>query len=133
MQEAVTRQDLGLPAGLTAATLHRLLGWRRDSRSRFAHNAHRRLPHDVVIVDETSMVSLTLMARLIEALRADTRLILLGDPDQLASVAAGAVLAGLAARPGRRPANPALAQPADLDGAGGDDPPLSAHAPGDLA
>lgn len=127
MQEAVTRQDLGLPDGLTATTLHRLLGWRRDSRSRFAHNAHRRLPHDVVIVDETSMVSLTLMARLIEALRADTRLILLGDPDQLASVDAGAVLADLVARPVRRPANPALAQLVDLDGAGGDEPPLSAQ------
>ena len=41
------------------------------------------------------MVSLTMMARLLEALRADTRLILVGDPDQLASVEAGAVLADL--------------------------------------
>src|SRR5690606_18177856 len=99
MQEAVTRQDLGLPDGLTATTLHRLLGWRADSRSSFAHNAHRRLPLGVVIVDETPMVSLTLIARLIEAIRADTRLILLGDPVQLAPGDAGAVIADLVARP----------------------------------
>jgi exodeoxyribonuclease V alpha subunit len=53
------------------------------------------LPHDVIVVDETSMVSLTMMARLLEAVRPDARLILVGDPDQLASVEAGAVLADL--------------------------------------
>src|SRR5207344_2002881 len=51
-----------------------------------------RLPHDVVIVDETSMVSLWQMARLVEAVRPDARLILVGDPGQLASIEAGAVL-----------------------------------------
>jgi exodeoxyribonuclease V alpha subunit len=45
-----------------------------------------------VVVDETSMVSLSLMAKLVEAVRTDARLILVGDPDQLASVEAGAVL-----------------------------------------
>ena len=45
-----------------------------------------------MIVDETSMVSLSLMAKLVEAVRPDARLILVGDPDQLASVEAGAVL-----------------------------------------
>ena len=62
------------------------------SNSRFRHDRNQRLPHDVVIVDETSMVSLSLMARLIEALRADARLVLVGDPGQLASIEAGAVL-----------------------------------------
>jgi len=77
---------------LQASTLHRLLGWRPDSHSRFRHNRSQRLPHDVVIVDETSMVSLSLMARLAEAIRPDARLILVGDPGQLASIEAGAVL-----------------------------------------
>jgi exodeoxyribonuclease V alpha subunit len=77
---------------LPATTLHRLLGWRPRTNSRFRHNRNQRLPHDVVIVDETSMVSLSLMARLIEALRADARLVLVGDPGQLASIEAGAVL-----------------------------------------
>jgi exodeoxyribonuclease V alpha subunit len=77
---------------LPATTIHRLLGWRPGSNSRFRHDRNRRLPHDVVIVDETSMVSLSLMARLIEALRSDARLVLVGDPGQLASIEAGAVL-----------------------------------------
>ena len=54
---------------LEASTLHRLLGWRPGSHSRFRHDRGNRLPHDVVIVDETSMVSLSLMARLAEAVR----------------------------------------------------------------
>ena len=61
-------------------------------RTRFRHDRDNRLPHDVVVVDEASMVSLTMMARLLEALRPDARLVLVGDPDQLASVEAGAVL-----------------------------------------
>jgi exodeoxyribonuclease V alpha subunit len=77
---------------LDASTLHRLLGWRPDSHSRFRHDRGNRLPYDVVIVDETSMVSLSLMARLIEAVRPDARLILVGDPGQLTSIEAGAVL-----------------------------------------
>ena len=60
--------------------------------------ARNRLPYDVVVVDETSMVSLTMMARLLEALRPTARLVLVGDPDQLASVEAGAVLADLVDR-----------------------------------
>ena len=78
--------------GLQASTLHRLLGWRPDSHSRFKHHRENRLPHDVVIVDETSMVSLSLMARLAEAVRPEARLILVGDPGQLTSIEAGAVL-----------------------------------------
>jgi exodeoxyribonuclease V alpha subunit len=79
----------------TAQTLHRLLGWKRGSRNRFRHDRRNRLPHDVIVVDETSMVSLTMMARLVEAVRSDCRLVFVGDPDQLASVEAGAVLADL--------------------------------------
>ncbi len=77
---------------LEASTLHRLLGWRPDSRSRFRHHHANRLPHDVVVVDEASMVSLSLMAKLVEAVRAGARLVLVGDAEQLASVEAGAVL-----------------------------------------
>lgn len=80
---------------LSATTLHRLLGSRPDTSSRFRHHRDNRLPHDVIVVDETSMVSLTMMARLLEAVRPESRLLLVGDPDQLASVEAGAVLADL--------------------------------------
>jgi exodeoxyribonuclease V alpha subunit len=83
-----------------AATLHRLLGW-RPGTGRFRYHRGQRLPFDVVVVDETSMVSLTMMARLLEAVRPQARLLLVGDPDQLASVEAGAVLGDLARAPGR--------------------------------
>jgi exodeoxyribonuclease V alpha subunit len=95
---------------LRASTLHRLLGWRPGSNSRFRHDRNQRLAHDVVIVDETSMVSLSLMARLIEALRSGARLILVGDPGQLASIEAGAVLGDIvgAGEDGARPAGPEI-------------------------
>jgi exodeoxyribonuclease V alpha subunit len=76
----------------SAVTLHRLLGWQPGNRARFRHGRRNRLPHGVVVVDETSMVALTMMARLLEAVRPTARLVLVGDPDQLASVEAGAVL-----------------------------------------
>src|SRR5664279_5383220 len=94
-------QGLTPPGPLTASTLHRLLGSRPGSHSRFKHDRTNRLPFDVVIVDETSMVSLTLMSRLLEAVRPDARLVLVGDHDQLASVEAGAVLGDLVHRPAR--------------------------------
>jgi exodeoxyribonuclease V alpha subunit len=101
LEESVHQEAAKLPVdaelraellALQASTLHRLLGWRPGSHSRFRHDRTQRLPHDVVIVDETSMVSLSLMARLVEAIRPDARLILVGDPGQLASIEAGAVL-----------------------------------------
>jgi exodeoxyribonuclease V alpha subunit len=97
LQEAV--RDAG-GGDLPASTLHRLLGW-QPGRARFRHDRYDRLPFDVVVVDETSMVSLTMMARLLDAVRPDARLVLVGDPDQLASVEAGAVLGDLARAPGR--------------------------------
>lgn len=80
--------------GLRGQTIHRLLGW-SPNRTRFAHHRLNHLPHDVVVVDETSMVDLPLMGRLVEAVRPDSRLVLVGDPEQLASVEAGAVLGDL--------------------------------------
>lgn len=78
-------------------TLHRLLGPIPDSRH-FRHHAGNPLPADLVVVDEASMVDVEMMANLLDALRPDARLILLGDKDQLASVEAGAVLGDLCQR-----------------------------------
>lgn len=86
--------QVGVPE---AMTLHRLLGWRPDNTTRFRHDRSNRLKYDVVVVDEASMVDLTMMARLLEAVRPETRLLLVGDPRQLTSVGAGAVLSDLVA------------------------------------
>lgn len=77
---------------VSSFTLHRLLGWRPDG---FSYNHKKTLPYDLVIVDEASMVDLPMMAQLMESLGDNTRLILLGDKDQLASVEAGSVLGDL--------------------------------------
>lgn len=108
--------DVTRVGALQAVTLHRLLGARGRSQ-RFRYGPDNRLPYDVVVVDEASMVSLTLMATLAGALREDTRLVLVGDPDQLASVEAGAVLGDLVARP----APPGAIPPPALETLGGDD------------
>lgn len=86
-----------LPTALTArlprtgTTLHRLLGF-TPWDDRFAYHAQHPLAQDVVVVDEASMVDLLLMESLLAAVRPDARLIVLGDPDQLASVDTGFVL-----------------------------------------
>lgn len=83
------------PTIMGSLTLYGLLG-AAPGRAQRTYHRDNPLPYDVVVVDETSMVSLSMMAWLFEALAPDTRLILLGDPDQLASVEEGAVLADLA-------------------------------------
>src|SRR5690606_36572980 len=90
----------------TGTTLHRLLGTIPDSPA-FRHHADNPLPFDVVVVDEASMIDLPLMAQLVEAVPDGARLVLLGDPDQLPSVEAGDVLAGIlaAANTATTPAN----------------------------
>ncbi|MFH1481493.1 MAG: exodeoxyribonuclease V subunit alpha, partial [Pseudomonadota bacterium] len=79
------------------STIHRLLGSIPGS-PRFQYNAQNRLPIDVVVVDEASMVDLALMSKLIQAIPDKAKLILLGDKDQLASVEAGSVLGDICDR-----------------------------------
>ncbi|MFO0964722.1 MAG: exodeoxyribonuclease V subunit alpha [Gemmataceae bacterium] len=79
-------------AALAPMTLHRLLGY-LPATGTFRCHRENPIAADVVVVDEVSMVGLTLMAQLFDALAPNTRLILLGDKDQLPSVEAGAVLA----------------------------------------
>jgi len=84
---------------LEASTIHRLLGTIHN-RSSFRHNADNPLPYDLLIIDEASMIDLSMMAKLISALKPSTQLILLGDQYQLASVEAGTVLGDLCDRYG---------------------------------
>ena len=115
LQEAVEGELAGLPdedrarvGRVEAMTLHRLLGWRPDNATRFRHDRTNRLKYDVIVVDESSMVELTMMARLLEAVRPQARLVLVGDPRQLTSVGAGAVLSDLVAGYEGDPASPVV-------------------------
>ncbi len=74
---------------LEARTIHRLLGYRQQA---FSYHEQHRLPVDCVVIDEASMIDLKLIYQLLAALPEPAQLILLGDRDQLSSVAAGNVL-----------------------------------------
>lgn len=86
-------------------TIHRLLGTISGS-TRFRHSAINPLPFDTVIIDEASMVALPLMSLLVTALKADARLILLGDHHQLASVEAGSVFGDICSAGSENKASP---------------------------
>jgi len=106
LQESLNhvRQELNCSPEILAAmpqeamTIHRLLGPIHRSPY-FKHNADNPLESDVVIVDEASMIDLALMSKLLDALRNDSRLIILGDKDQLASVEPGSVLGDICHQP----------------------------------
>lgn len=76
------------------STLHRLLGYIPDSPY-FKHNAQNPLNYDVIIVDESSMIDVALFAKLLSAIGKETRVMLLGDKNQLASVEAGSLFGDL--------------------------------------
>lgn len=91
------REEVKAAISEEASTIHRLLGSIPDSPY-FRHNAKNPLPVEVVVIDESSMVDLALLSKLVQAIPPDARLILLGDKDQLASVEAGAVLGDICDR-----------------------------------
>ncbi len=77
-------------------TLHKLLGASQDLNRDYQYGAHKKLPaYEVVVVDEASMIDVPMFRQLLEALNDDTRLILLGDPNQLLPVGVGATLKDL--------------------------------------
>ena len=108
MLEALRERGARLPEAWRAAlpqqasTVHRLLGSRADGR--FTHDAAHPLALDVLVVDEASMLDLSLAVHLLEAVPPHARIVLLGDRHQLAAVEAGAVFAELGADPSLSPA-----------------------------
>ncbi|MCU0558863.1 MAG: exodeoxyribonuclease V subunit alpha [Desulfobacterales bacterium] len=105
--ESLRRAGQGAPQG-EVFTLHRLLQPVAGTPL-FRHHAANPLAVDLLVVDEASMVDLALMAKLVDALPPEARLILVGDKDQLASVEAGSVLGDICGR-GRTPVfSPAMA------------------------
>jgi exodeoxyribonuclease V alpha subunit len=94
-QLATVAPELEAVVPREASTIQRALGFQPRNPTRYRHHADNPLPADVVVVDEASMVPLSLMAKLVDAVPPRARLILLGDKDQLSSVEAGAVLGDL--------------------------------------
>ena len=74
-----------------ASTIHRFLEWNKDSNT-FSLNEHNKSDANIIIVDEFSMVNNSLFASLLRALKPDTKIILVGDKDQLPSVGSGNLL-----------------------------------------
>lgn len=93
-QQLFGNQILDLLRNLRPGTVHSLLGINDDSDYPRA-NARNRLDYDLIAVDECSMMSLQLFAQLLQAIKPETKLVLLGDENQLASVDEGTVLAEL--------------------------------------
>lgn len=73
-------------------TIQRVLGYKSGQQTRFLHNSTYPLKEEIVIVDEMSMVPSFLMARLLEAIKRDSTVLLVGDQAQLESVESGSVL-----------------------------------------
>jgi len=109
MTSAFTRQRESLDItrevrdamSVAAETIHRAL-FAQTRRDAFGRSQPLSLDMDIVVVDEASMVDLSLMTRLFAACRSVPRIVLLGDPAQLASVDSGAVLSELCGRPGEQ-------------------------------
>ena len=83
-------------AGIRSSTIHRMLDWSR-TRGAFRRNSRNRLPYKLFIVDECSMIDLSLMVSLLKAVPDDASVILLGDRCQLSSVDPGSVFGDVCA------------------------------------
>jgi exodeoxyribonuclease V alpha subunit len=88
--KAAERLTEAVGASVQATTIHRLLGMHPSSTR--GVDPPRRLGHDLIVVDESSMIDLPMMTRLVGAVGADAHLVFVGDPDQLLSVEVGSVL-----------------------------------------
>ncbi|WP_019139363.1 SF1B family DNA helicase RecD2 [Peptoniphilus timonensis] len=96
--ESVTERESYMVKNICYGTIHRLLKcqWKGEkSKLEFEFNEYNPLPAEVLIIDEFSMIDLNLMGHLIEALHNNTKIIFIGDINQLPSVGAGSVLRDL--------------------------------------
>jgi exodeoxyribonuclease V alpha subunit len=101
MAESLARTPIHLPetlrtkySQLQPVTLHRLLGWQKNSPY-FRHDRNNPIVADLIVVDESSMIDVAMFAKLLDAIGPETKVILLGDKDQLASVEAGSLFGDL--------------------------------------
>jgi len=118
LTESVSSQTQRLPDDsalrtvleVQAETIHRFLGFDPRNRTSFIHHQNHLVDCELILVDEASMIDLPLFCKLLEAIPQQAQLILMGDPNQLASVEAGSVLKDLVNFEGAPPAEPAQPQ-----------------------
>ncbi len=79
---------------LKAQTIHRLLGVKYES-TEFVHNKENPLKYDLIIIDESSMIDVAMMSKLLDSIQIKSKLVLLGDKDQLSSIEAGSIFGDL--------------------------------------
>ena len=103
LQKAVNDSSYGIKASaaiidklntIESKTIHSLLGYRKGTH-KFKHNVENKLQQSVIIADEASMIDVSMMSKLLDATKDTTKVILLGDKDQLASVEAGSIFGDL--------------------------------------
>lgn len=101
LKETASKNEISLSekaktlfAALEPSTIHRLLG-ARPNEIYFKRNSENPIPFDLIIVDESSMIDVALFAKLMDAVKPETKVIFLGDKDQLASVEAGSLFGDL--------------------------------------
>ena len=82
-------------SSLQSQTIHRLLGVDFNNPHNFKHNIDNPLPYDMIVVDEASMIGSSLMAKLLSAIRPETKIVLMGDKNQLSPVEAGSIFGDL--------------------------------------
>ena len=95
IQSEAPSSESNFYSNLEAVTLHKLLGARPGVIENFKYDAKNKLSGDVFIIDEASMISLLMFKKFLEAIPQDAKVIVIGDPDQLASVEVGTVLADI--------------------------------------
>ncbi|MCX7404091.1 MAG: exodeoxyribonuclease V subunit alpha [Planctomycetia bacterium] len=95
--ENASAEVLASVAAAPARTIHKLLGYTPYRTPRFLYGVNNPLPYDLIVIDEASMLSSSHMHQLLSSLTPTAEILLVGDPDQLASVESGSVLADIAA------------------------------------
>jgi exodeoxyribonuclease V alpha subunit len=99
----ISREVHNMIADIPKSTVHKLLRYNPSNRRPYGRHGGNTVEHELVIVDEVSMMPLSMMARVLEALNENASLILVGDQDQLASVESGSVLADICAASAQGP------------------------------
>lgn len=115
VKAAASPEVLAAVRAAPATTVHRLLKYSPDRTPRFAYGPGNPLDYDLVVIDEVSMLSSSLLHELLQALGPKTAIRLVGDPDQLASVESGSVLLDIATAC-RRPESPLHSRLKELTG-----------------